>query len=193
MPSMDPFYEGLTVLGKRVHCNVDMVLARKRTKRILTFGKRDFTFVSVSDVPLSDGSGVWVSGTVSVVTSRFPRQEGYTRAFQDSVAFYEPLPPDPASGEGRTRLTIVCRIDLNDSGEGGDGGAVPMWIYVRTIGVSGLASIQNMRKQLVLDREERRRRKKTREEEKEKAAQRRRLKEEEEIPLPCPLFPWMGN
>jgi len=190
MPKMDPFYEGLSVLGRYVHRNVDMVLARKRTKRILTFGKRDFTFVSVSDVPLSDG--VWVSGTVSVVTPRFPRQSGYTRAFQDSVAFYEPLPSDPESGEGRTRLTIVCRIDLNDSGEGGEGGAVPMWIYVRTIGVSGVASIQSMRKQLVLDREERRQSKK---DEEKKVRQKRRMKDlrdTEEEPVPCPLFPWIG-
>lgn len=152
MPKMDPFYAGLTVLGKYSHRPmpgrpaVSMVLAKKKTKRIVTFGKRDFTFVSVSDIPRADG--VWVSGTVSVVTPKFPRDKNYVRAFQDSVAFYETLPDDPRTGEPRSHLTIVCRIDLNDSSEGGDGGAIPMWIYVKTIGQSGFYSIANMRTEL---------------------------------------------
>ena len=182
MPKMDPFYEGLSVLQQYTHqaadkTTVDIVLARKHTKRILTFGKRDFTFVSVSDVPRSDG--VWVSGTVSVVTHKLPRVTGYTRAFQDSVAFYEPLEPDPNTGDPRTALTIVCRIDLNDSGEGGEGGAVPMWIYVKTIGTSGALSIHNMRKEL------------------EKEAAERKLRDEqqksEESDTRCPLVPWVAG
>lgn len=189
MPHMDPFYEGLTVLGKYHHNlstdskvnaeskkkkiqiksrffsknnddlsgtnnnSVEMILARKRTKRLLTFGKRDFTFVSVSDVPQSDG--IWVSGTVSVISSKLPRKKSYTRAFQDSIAFYKPLPPVITNDNGisvtkhQTALTIVCRIDLNDSTDGGEGGGIPMWIYVKTIGTTGVLSIQNMRKQLL--------------------------------------------
>ena len=143
MPKMDPFYEGVWVQNEFRHKGVSMTLARKRTKRILAFGKRDFVFVSVADNPLPDGT--WVSGTVSVVTDQMPRYQGYTRAFQDSVAFYKPLAPN------QTRLTIVCRIDLNDSGEGGDGGAIPMWIYVKTIGTTALHSVLNMRKHLQLD------------------------------------------
>ena len=152
--------------------SIEMILARKRTKRLLTFGKRDFTFVSVSDVPQSDG--VWVSGTVSVITSKLPKKSSYTRAFQDSIAFYKPLPPvvvttntntntntnnndddDANSHVGsnvikhRTGLTIVCRIDLNDSTDGGEGGGIPMWIYVKTIGTTGALSMQNMKKQLL--------------------------------------------
>jgi hypothetical protein len=187
MPKMDPFYGGLTVLGKYTHRTspgrppVSMVLAKKRTKRIVMYGKRDFTFVSVSDV---QSGGVWVSGTVSIVTPKFPRERGYVRAFQDSVAFYEALPDDVKTGEPRSRLTIVCRIDLNDSAEGGKGGAIPMWFYVKTIGSSGALSMNNMRSEL---------RKRVAEklvaarERKALQGQRRVLDERA-----CPLIPWVG-
>ena len=171
-----------------------MILARKRTKRILAFGKREFVFVSVTgDKPLDDGT--WVSGTVSVefnetktesdsdgngngnegddeninendtttiATSLPYRNKSYTRAFQDSIAFYKPIPPSAGasssssslSGE-RTKLTIICRIDLNDSssstseGGGGGGGCIPMWLYVKTIGITGARSVLNMRRALL--------------------------------------------
>lgn len=148
MPKMDPFYEGLTMIKSYRYRKVSMELARKRTKRFLTFGKRDFTFVSVSDVPISDG--VWVSGTISIVSDKLPRKKGYTRGFQDSIAFYEAL-PSTLDGQKRTKLTIIFRIDLNDSGEGGGGGSIPMWLYIKTAGTSGLLSMVNMRKQLEID------------------------------------------
>jgi hypothetical protein len=139
MPHMDPFYEGVSVFQTYQHRGVTMTLARKRTKRLLAFGKRDFFFISVADIPRSDGT--LVSGTVSVIAPNIaPRQTGYTRAFQDSIAFYEPLD----SGI-RTRLTIVCRIDLNDSSPDGEGGYMPMWLYVKTIGVTAARSVLSMR------------------------------------------------
>ena len=167
-----------------------MILARKRTKRILAFGKREFVFVSVTgDKPLDDGT--WVSGTVSVefnetktdsdsdngneggdenendtttttTTTSLPyRNKSYTRAFQDSIAFYKPIPPSASSSSSslsgeRTKLTIICRIDLNDSssstsdgGGGGGGGCIPMWLYVKTIGITGARSVLNMRRALL--------------------------------------------
>lgn len=154
MGAVDPFYEGLTILDHQVYGDVDLILARKRAKRLIAFGKRDFLFVSVSDVTRPDG--VRVSGTVSVVTPMHPRVPGYTRAFQDSVGFYAPMPDDPDTGEPRTALTIVCRIDLNDSAVGGEGGMIPMWLYVQTIGRTGSASMNKMRRQLRLEMEERR-------------------------------------
>lgn len=154
MPKMDPFYEGVSIIGTYSHdeSGVEMILCRKRTKRILAFGKRDLVFLSVADAarPLEDGT--WVSGSVSVVTPRIPRQPGYTRAFQDSVAFYEPL-----DNNTRTNLTIVCRIDLNDSGQGGSGGFIPMWLYVKTIGVTAVESVLRMRNAIVGQLEERQR------------------------------------
>ncbi len=152
MPKMDPFYEGLSVLGEYRHEGIEMKLARKTLKRILAFGKRDFTFVSVSDQPQTDG--MWVSGTVSVITDEFPRRPDYVRAFQDSIAFYEAMGNCKMTGQPRTKLTIVFRIDLNDSTEGGSGGYIPMWIYVKTVGSTGMLSVQNMKKQLqeVVDR-----------------------------------------
>ena len=138
MPKMDPFYEGFEIRGDFTHKGVNMILARKRTKRILAFGKRDMVFLSVSDKPLPDGT--WVSGSVSVQTPKLPRQKGYTRAFQDSIAFYKPLEQNT-----KTKLTIVCRIDLNDSSEDGVGGWIPMWIYVKTVGGAGLRSVTSMR------------------------------------------------
>lgn len=138
MPKMDPFYEGVELLGSFDYKGVNMILARKRTKRILAFGKRDMVFLSVSDQPLADGT--WVSGSVSIQTPQIPRQSGYTRAFQDSIAFYKPL-----DGNTKTQLTIVCRIDLNDSSADGAGGWIPMWLYVKTIGATGLRSVTSMR------------------------------------------------
>lgn len=146
MPKMDPFYEGVELHGAFEHKGVSMILARKRTKRILAFGKRDMVFLSVSDQPLSDGT--WVSGSVSVQTGRIPREKGYTRAFQDSIAFYKPL-----SGNTRTELTIVCRIDLNDSSEDGSGGWIPMWMYVKTVGATGLRSVTSMRDIIVEEKQ----------------------------------------
>ncbi|KAG7343909.1 hypothetical protein IV203_021917 [Nitzschia inconspicua] len=128
---------------------VHMILARKRTKRILTFGKREFVFISVKDEPLEDGT--WVSGTVSVHSpSKIPRNKAYTRAFQDSIAFYKPLFENDCNT--RTKLTIVCRMDLNDSSNDGAGGWIPMWLYVKTIGATGVRSVMNMRKALLEDR-----------------------------------------
>jgi hypothetical protein len=119
MPKMDPFYEGVSNYGeynvsipldhgrngiltsKQKHASIGshtsakenivrMILCRKRMLRILTFGKRDLVFLSCSEsAPLPDGS--LVSGTVSVRTAMVPRRKGYTRAFQDSIAFYRPL------------------------------------------------------------------------------------------------------
>ena len=142
MPHMDPFYEGVSVYKTHYHRGVSMTLARKRTKRLLALGKRDFLFVSVADLPQKDGT--LVSGTVSVIAPHLaPRQKGYTRAFQDSVAFYKPL--DAGS---KTELTIICRIDLNDSGPDGEGGFMPMWLYVKTIGATGARSVLSMRNYL---------------------------------------------
>ena len=149
MPKMDPFYEGVTTYGEYQYRKVHMILCRKRTKRILAFGKRDLVFLSVQDEPLPDGT--WVSGTVSVVTPRIPRQSGYTRAFQDSIAFYKPL-----QGNTKTQLTIVCRMDLNDSGTDGSGGHIPMWLYVKTIGYTGVQSVIRMRDAIVEDVQKRR-------------------------------------
>lgn len=46
-------------------------------------------------------------------------------------------------------LTIVCRIDLNDSGDGGVGGFIPMWLYVKTIGYTAAESVYKMRRALI--------------------------------------------
>ena len=145
MHKMDPFYEGVELHGEFNFKKVHMILARKRTQRILAFGKRDFVFLSVTDEPLEDGT--WVSGTVSVQTPKIPRKEGYTRAFQDSIAFYKPILDN--DGKETTQVTIVCRIDLNDSSSNGSGGWMPMWLYVKTIGATGARSVISMRNTLV--------------------------------------------
>mmetsp|Transcript_5136 Transcript_5136/g.7455 ORF Transcript_5136/g.7455 Transcript_5136/m.7455 type:complete len:453 (-) Transcript_5136:269-1627(-) len=144
MPRMDPFYQGVEMIADYEHRGVHMVLARRHTKRLLALGKRDFTFVSVSD---NIGKvGERVSGTMSIVTNSLPRVSGFTRGFQDSIAFYEEW------GEDKTemRLTIVLRIDLNDSGEGGEGGFVPMWLYIKTVGSTGVLSMENLKREIKL-------------------------------------------
>jgi len=156
MPKMDPFYEGLDVkqrylyhkpklLGLKAFHPVEMILGRKRYHRLGLFGKRDFTFVQVSDLPRDDG--VRVSGTISVITDKLPRMKGYTRAFQNLVAFYEELTPEK-DDTPKTKVTVVGRIDLNDSLDDGDGGHIPMWLYVKTVGRTGVYFCRNMRKEL---------------------------------------------
>ena len=147
MPKMDPFYENVKIYGDYNYKGVNMILAKKQTKRILAFGKRDFVFLSVIDTPLDDGT--WISGTVSIhIPELIPRNTPtYTRAYQDSIAFYKPI-----DGGRKTHITIVCRIDLNDStpiDEGGTGGFIPMWLYVKTIGATGNKSVRNMRDVLI--------------------------------------------
>ena len=61
---------------------------------------------------------------------------------------YEMLPKEHKTGEPRSFLTIVCRIDLNDSADGGVGGAVPMSFYTSTIGMTCLISMNPMRSEL---------------------------------------------
>ena len=75
---------------------------------MLTFGKRDFTFVQVSDVPNEDG--VRISGVISIITNRLPRMRGYTRAFQNSIAFYEELSED--MGTLPTDVQLLCTLYL---------------------------------------------------------------------------------
>mmetsp|Transcript_19509 Transcript_19509/g.29349 ORF Transcript_19509/g.29349 Transcript_19509/m.29349 type:complete len:264 (+) Transcript_19509:193-984(+) len=138
MPLMDPFYEGVDTYGDYFFEGMNMTVARKRTKRILgILGKRDFVFVSVGHKGENE---VFMSGTISVVTKSIPRQRDYTRAFQDSIAFYRP------HDKNQTHLTIICRLDLNDSH--GDGGYMPMWLYVKTIGTTASRSILNLRREL---------------------------------------------
>lgn len=126
MKVMDPFYEGSEIHGDysyalpasdltKAHWRrrskiakdnniIRMLLCRKRTKRILAFGKRDLVFLSVTEEqPAADGS--WVSGTVSVRTAQLPRQKGYTRAFQDSIAFYKPV-------KNNTETCVCCTVLL---------------------------------------------------------------------------------
>jgi hypothetical protein len=148
MPKMDPFYEGVTVHGEYNVSNTNMLLCRKRTKRLMAFGKRDLVFLSVTEEPLEDGT--WVSGSVSVETPLVPRDKRYTRAFQDSLAFYKPI-----DNNKRCALTIMCRIDLNDSSEDGAGGFIPMWMYVKTIGRTGVMSVLKMKDAIVQDLKER--------------------------------------
>jgi hypothetical protein len=147
MPKIDPFYEGVSVHGEFEYERVHMMLCRKRTKRFLAFGKRDLTFLSVKDEPLPDGT--WVSGSVSVVTDKVPRAKGYCRAFQDSIAFYK-----PQKNNTETAVTIICRIDLNDSAADGEGGHIPMWLYVKTIGITGAKSIMSMKRALMQEQEQ---------------------------------------
>jgi hypothetical protein len=194
MPKMDPFYKDLQILRRYKYKPsptsraVAMVLAKKRTKRIVVYGKRDFTFVSVSDIPRSD-DGAWASGTISVITPHLPRDPSYVRGFQDSIAMYEVLPKDHETGEPRSLLTIVCRIDLNDSADGGVGGAVPMSFYTSTIGMSGLISMTSMRSELRKRLDVKLQEEKEEEEEAVAVAVRDQTRAVDETA--CPLIPWV--
>jgi len=142
-PKIDPFFDGIQIFEQETlpEKGADLTLLWKKSKRLLAFRKRDFLFVSVTNPPREDG--MWVAGTVSIRTPRYPRVPGYTRAYQDSISFYEPL-----DGGKRTKLTAVCRLDLNDSSADGEGGLIPMWLYLRTIGNTGALVMQGMRREV---------------------------------------------
>ena len=111
MPILNPFYQGISVENEFTVQEKNMVVARKRSKSILGFGRRDFSLLAVTSSvgPRSD----------------IPRYEGFTRAFQDMVCFYKPVGRH-SDGTQQTELTIMLRTDPNDSTHGGVGGAVPM-------------------------------------------------------------------
>jgi len=70
MPKMDPYYEGLTIFQQYESPDIDVIFCRKRTKRLLTFGKREFVILSVSQNKPLDKQGTRVSGTVSVLSKK---------------------------------------------------------------------------------------------------------------------------
>lgn len=138
MRLINPFYDGMTILREYSYGDARMTMVRKKSTRILGFGRRDFGLVSVLDTPRSDG--VWMSGTFTIISADIiPHQPGFTRAFQDSICVYKPMPND------ETEMTIILRTDLNDSTAGGSGGFVPMWAVVKTIGTAGHRAIKGLR------------------------------------------------
>jgi hypothetical protein len=44
---------------------------------------------------------------------------------------------------------------LNDSAADGEGGHIPMWLYVKTIGITGAKSIMNMKRALMQEQNDR--------------------------------------
>ena len=145
MPKHDPFCEGTSILREYMYQDASMTLCRRHSKRIPPlFNRIDLALLRVvDDEPSADG--MLVSGEVSVQTELLPRQQGYTRAFQSNIVFYEPL-----QGNTMTDLTVVCRIDMNDSGEGGTGGYFPMWLYVKTAARNAMQSALLMRKEMMV-------------------------------------------
>jgi hypothetical protein len=161
MKTMDPYYDGHLIQQDMLHHGARMTLCRKQSTKLVggLFGKRDFTFVSIADTP-SKLDGTLVGATLSVdVPSIFPRRSGYTRAYQDSISWYKPV-IDPVSGKPATDLTILVRLDLNDSvppasapGTYGNstvsGGHMPMWLYVQTVGTTAAMSMSKLRQALI--------------------------------------------
>mmetsp|Transcript_8318 Transcript_8318/g.12810 ORF Transcript_8318/g.12810 Transcript_8318/m.12810 type:complete len:271 (+) Transcript_8318:58-870(+) len=143
MPIINPFYKSMKVVEEWSVGKAKMFLARKLSKRILCYGKRDFSLLSVVDTSSRD-DGMLVSGTLSVVSpDHIPRQSGFTRAYQDMVCFYKPL------GRDQMELTIILKTDLNDSVEDeGTGGYFPMGIVVKTLGYTGPEAMRSLRKVL---------------------------------------------
>lgn len=148
MPLINPFYQGMNVVQEYSTPTAHMVMARKLSTRILGFGRRDFSLLSIvedTNAPVLN-DGVLVSGSISVIApEQIPRYEGFTRAYQDMVCFFKPM-GSTLEGEEQTELTIVLRTDLNDSTDGGSGGNVPMWVVAKTLGVAGSKAMQGLRK-----------------------------------------------
>jgi hypothetical protein len=53
-----------------------------------------------------------VSGSVSVVTDAIPRQKGYTRAYQDSISYYRPVPRHANDIRKTATYVFCCRLLL---------------------------------------------------------------------------------
>jgi len=149
MPIINPFYNSMKVVKEWPVGKAKVFLARKLSKRILYYGKRDFSLLSVVDTPPSRDDGILVSGTISVDTpGHIPRQKGFTRAHQDMVCFYKPLDKS-RNGQDQMELTIILRTDLNDSvEEEGTGGYFPMGIVVKTLGITGPQAMRSLRRVL---------------------------------------------
>ena len=147
MPIINPFYQGISVENEfTVDDGKNMVVARKRSTSILGFGRRDFSLLAVTSHVGPRSDGILVSGTISVIAPQLiPRFEGFTRAYQDMVCFCKPVGRH-VDGTHQTELTIMLRTDLNDSTDGGIGGAVPMWLVVKTFGIAGSKAMQGLRK-----------------------------------------------
>jgi hypothetical protein len=146
MPIINPFYHGMSVVKELNVQKARMIMARKLSTSILGFGKRDFSLLSVTSDHGQREDGVLVSGTISVIIpQQIPRYNGFTRAFQDMVCFYKPTGRN-SNANDTTELTIMLRTDLNDSADGGTGGAVPMWLVVKTLGIAGTKAMQGLRK-----------------------------------------------
>ena len=137
MRLINPFFNDV----KTVRQTGQTMVAYQRTKRILTFARRDFGLVSVvDDLPRRQMDGVYVSAVLSLRSARLlPRQAGYTRAFQDLVCFFRPLAND------RTELTIILRTDLNDStNSNGTNGRMPMGLVMKTFGTFGCQALDGL-------------------------------------------------
>lgn len=148
MPIINPFYNSMKVVKEWSVGKAKVFLAHKLSKRILYYGKRDFSLLSVVDTP-SRNDGMLVIGTISVdIPDHIPRQEGFTRAYQDMVCFYKPLDKSN-DGQDNMELTIILRTDLNDSAEDeGTGGYFPMTIVLKTLGITGPEAMRGLRRVL---------------------------------------------
>lgn len=148
MPLINPFYQGMSVVKEYSTETARMVMARKLSTRILGFGRRDFSLLSIvedQNAPKRD-DGVLVSGSISVIApGHIPRYQGFTRAYQDMVCFYKAVDSN-SEGQDQTELTIILRTDLNDSTDGGSGGHVPMWVVAKTLGLAGSKAMKGLRK-----------------------------------------------
>lgn len=122
------------------------------------YGKRDFALASLEEhrpsPPSSSPPLAWTHTTAVLSMPDhplMPEVTGYTRAYQDMVAFYTPLGEKTkkgwgrkkggkgqGEGEGRSRVSMLMRTDLR--------GNIPLWLFSKTCGHTGLHVLQTLQK-----------------------------------------------
>lgn len=134
-------------------------LGLRCTKRLLVYGKRDFALASIEEhrpsppSPSSPHAWTYTTAVLSMPDHPLmPEASGYTRAYQDMVAFYTPLGEkkkgrkgwgrrkegETGEGQGRSRVSMLMRTDLR--------GNIPLWLFSKTCGHTGLHVLQTLQK-----------------------------------------------
>ncbi|GMH95202.1 hypothetical protein TrST_g1331 [Triparma strigata] len=116
---------------------VDVIIGRRLTKRLLTFGRREMIFATFKE----EGEGYTNVGVRSINHLEYHPGGKYTRAFQDMVVEMK-----EGGGGEYTDVKCVMRVDL--------GGMIPRGIFRKMVGQTGVMAFKAVMKK-AMEREAR--------------------------------------
>ena len=104
---------------------VEVIIGRRRTKRLLTFGKREMILATFKE----EGDDWTNVGVRSINHLEYPPGGKYTRAFQDMIVSMK------EGNEGEyTDVRCVMKVDL--------GGMIPRGIFRKMVGQTGVMAFK---------------------------------------------------